>query len=287
MAKSRKSPVESLNKSPVFGSVRNPMASQDATTAILEDYPEGVSDVFFDPKKFDPAYPLLRVKLQRLDDTEKRWMLHGYLEPTEATEGRIVELFGGGKYRVSAIVADSTGRQVIKTAMELKLPGLYKPPVSELPGCGPKVVPGPTIPDSAAVGAAGRSATSMSPREIVESLQVEQLVSLVSRGREVPRDYTPLVTAILGALSPILLKLFERDRDNPEARRLDESLQLLQVEVRALKNQPGPATNAISDVVKAMRELSETRELLTPERNPDDGLLGLGRDVLGLLRHQQ
>lgn len=270
MAKSQKSPARSPAKNPGQSPVQSPGVREEV------DEPE----TFFDPKE------TLRVRIQRVDDYSKRWVMHGYLEPGEATEGKVAELFGGGKYRASQLVADETGRHIIKTTTEFLIPGPYKPPSSLLPGVNKPDTTASSTPIVGTVPSGG-----VSPNETLNAALVGQVLDLLKMSKELGKpatptrnfDWTPIISSVLALITTVATKLLERPKESPELARLFAQIERLEGELRQAKQQPGPAQNAIGDAVNAIKELLEVRDMISGAEksgDPDSAMWALGTKLL-------
>lgn len=233
---------------------------------------------------FDPN-GCVRVRIRRLHDFEKRWVMHGYLEPNEATEGRVAELFGGGKYQASRLVNDGTGRHVVSRTVEFTLPGAYKPPQG-LPGID-RPAPG----DSGAAGAGaglGVVGERVNMNEALNHVLVSKVLDAVKASNELSAgrkavDYTPLLAAGLGLLEKVL---GARGPD-PAMALLMSRLDEMQARLERAAAQPGPVASAAGDSLKVLRDLLELTDTLRGGGggggDPDAKMWELGARALEVL----
>lgn len=214
---------------------------------------------------FDGAGREQRVRLYREDDVSKRMIFHGALAVEEATEDKVAELFGGGKFRAQLMVRNETGLEVVQRTQDFRLPGAYIVPTGKLPGIGP--APTAAATPTGAPTLDFRAGGTMSPNEALNQVLINQVLDVVRAGRETRTTYEPLLQFATVILPPLIEGIFSRKADaGSEVRAaLDE----MRRELASLRNQPGPVTAGIGDAVKAIRELVEVRDVITGGGNGD------------------
>lgn len=215
------------------------------------------ANVLLFPGKRDGSF----VRVFRRGDIEKDWVFHGKLSPDEATEERVGDLFGGGFYKLMCFERNEIGQYVFGGQTTVRLPGKYKQPMSELPGVASN---GGT---AAAAGAGtpevGHRAFGADP---LHSALVGSVVNLLERlqiphspAEPLVKDWTPIITAVTGLLATVLTKLVERPKGDDA---LTERLRVLEEHLVKLQQQPTPATNAISDAAKAIKDLLAVKDMI-------------------------
>jgi hypothetical protein len=200
-----------------------------------------------------------RIRINRLDDYTRRPVIHGYFASHEATEARIAELWGGGRYVAIHLRRNEQGLETYYKSLTLQIPGPYKP-AREIYGM-PRSVDAPAAtPEVGTLG--GRIPPGMSARDALDSAVISRVLDLLERGKaEGPKiDWPPIVASVTGLLGTIVTAMMSRNR-GPDP----EMVAMLQRLESQLKAQPGPAASAIGDAVKAVKELIGVRDMLLPE----------------------
>lgn len=237
----------------------------------------------FDPREMkDDDY----VRIQRRDDTEKTMVYHGRLAPNESQADKVAELFGGGFYRVQWFQRNPEGQYFIKGTRTFKIPGPYKPP-AELPGVGTAAKAASSVNGSIKpeVGTFGGNAG-----EALNSALVASVIDLMKSLREKPPqqqqaptvEWGPIITAITGMLGPLLLKLVER----PSAPDMRTEVLAVIKEMKDMVPANNPASNAISDAVKGLKELMGLKDIVEGKEAPPDpetAMWAMGAKALDVL----
>lgn len=216
-----------------------------------------------------------RVALYRMDDAKKKMIFHGYLETADATEAAVSALFGGGKYRAQLRVADELGREVIKRSRDFTLPGAYRPPTT---------LPGVASAGGAPATPVAASTQPLASGEALNTALVSQVIDMLTKMREPKQtmDWTPIITAVTSLLTTVLTAVLTRPKDDNLARivdamneRMDKLAEMLAAQQRAAA--AGPASGAMADAVKAVRELLDVKEMLEggggEKSDPTDAML--------------
>lgn len=126
-----------------------------------------------------------RASVHRRDDYTKKFVFHGYLTPTESTEAKVAELFGGGDYRLQLRGPDELGREVIRQTRDFRVPGPYKPPTGALPGVSPTVATQQPSPSASSNGEG-----SSNVREMFEMTMAAKVMDVMRMSSQMqpPKD---------------------------------------------------------------------------------------------------
>jgi hypothetical protein len=224
-----------------------------------------------------------RIRISRLDDFNKKEILHGYLNEVEQTEARIAELWGGGTYATFLLETNERGQWVVANRKNIRVLGQYKPPggIYGLPTApsGPPGTAGTTL-----VAQDPRIPPGSTARELVESALLGKVLDLMEqKNKTVPGfDWGPIITGALG----LIQALVDRPRHDPQQSALAEELRQLRSEIERTRNQPGPATHSIADVLEAVEKIASARKLFGGGEDEERGgspLTGLLAPILQLL----
>lgn len=213
---------------------------------------------------FDGAGRDQRVRLYREDDLTKRMIFHGALAVDEATEEKVAELFGGGKFRAQLMVRNPDGIEVVQRSQDFRMPGPYIPVTGRLPGIGP--APSTVVPASVPVSASGLTA-GISINEALDQVRLQQVLDIVKRGQEVAAPSAVPWDKIFD----IGLRLVETFTTARRSSETDMGQQLERIREEMRRPQPGPVSAGIGDAVKAIRELIDVRDVITGAGNDGEG----------------
>lgn len=218
---------------------------------------------------FDGAGRDQRVRLFREDEITKRMIFHGALATDEATEEKVMELFGGGKYRVQLMVRNPDGLEVVQRAQDIRLPGPYIPVTGRLPGIGP--APAMTMPTFGAPQDIQNRVTGLpagiSINEALDQVRLQQVLDIVKRGQEV--QASPAVP--WDKIFDVGLRLVETFASARKGSESDVRQELTALREEMRRPQPGPVTAGITDSVKAIRELIDVRDMITGAGQDGEG----------------
>jgi hypothetical protein len=196
-------------------------------------------------------------------------IFHGALSIDEATEEKVAELFGGGKFRAQLMVRNPDGLEVVQRSQDFRLPGAYMPPMGKLPGIGPVPIAGVNA-GAGPVPEQVRGGGSISPNEALNQVLIHQVLDVVKAARETKPSYEPILAFATVILPPLIEGIFSRKGDDHGAE-VRAALDEMRRELASLRNQPGPVTAGIGDAVKAIRELVEVRDVITGGGGDGDG----------------
>jgi hypothetical protein len=258
--------------------------------------PKGVEvgevNIILEDKLFpDAVQGVNRIRVQREDDFTKKLILHGYLSPDEATESRLAELWGGGKFVVGLIAADEAGRQVIRRQNQIAVLGAYKRPaeIYGLQNSSPTVSTLPAAVSTAGNGMALLPQGRLSINETLDQLRLQQVLDIVAKGKDAPA--APAVPwERLFDMGLKVVEMFANNRRDPTAD-LREELARMREEMRRPAN--GPVTSGMEDMAKAINTMLDIKERITDptgvvgEKKEDSGLMSLASDVLKMLMQRQ
>lgn len=212
------------------------------------------------------------IRLFRRNEIEKDWVFHGRLSPEEATTETIIGHFGGGYYKLIGFARNEIGQHVFAGSTTVRIPGAYKPPTGALPGmeviASNAGAPGTPAPGSIEVG------NRTGPAEALNTALVASVVDLMKSLRSpqpVPTtpstNWSPVLLALIPLVQAIIVKLLERKDDSGGI--LGERLQRVEEALTKAQQQPGPASNAIGDAVKAIKELLAVKDMIDGKGSAD------------------
>ena len=215
---------------------------------------------------FDNLRPDDQIRIYREDERTHKSVFHGVLGRDEGTEDRVFELFGGGKYRAQVMARNEGGSYIVDRSSDFILPGSYKPVVGDLPGTvRPPGIVG-VIPASSVAPVSGT-------RELMESAMFSKVMELMQSGKAPSAiDWPPIVASMATLAGTIITGLLnKKSGPDPETR---AALDRMENILAGIKGQPGPATTAIGDAVRAIKELVEVRDVIQGGANSDGGEKG-------------
>jgi hypothetical protein len=227
-----------------------------------------------------------RVGIHRRDDYTKKFVFHGYLTPSDATEAKVAELFGGGDYRLQLRYPDAeTGHESIRAVKNFRLPGSYKPPTTSLPGVGtPQAAPvvGTLPPGGIQVGS--------NSREMLDAAMTSQVMDLLKMSKEMrpsgDEKVLPLVMAQMQSMQAMLLKVMEvmatpRDVADPTA----NMIAMMGVMAEMFKSRErAEAPTDVTKLIEGMRALKDlSDDVNLPPGTTGDPLMDSIPRVLGVV----
>ena len=272
-AKSSKTARQTLPESPLPNPLENESGAGDATG-------------MFEPSQ---ANREVMVRLTRLDERTKEYVPHGRLSEDEANAEFIAMTFGGGKYKAVKFERNESGKWVFAKHATLVVPGDYKPP-QEYYGVKPEPTAATTTTSGPEPSSPSRAAPSAGESlNVALASQVLELVKTARAPAGPSMDWAPILTAAIGLLSTIVTKLMDRKETGPDPL-LMAQLQEVKKELAALKDQPGPASSAMTDMLDSIERIvkvsSRVRKLAGAEEEPSDPesmMWGMGKKALEAL----
>lgn len=222
-----------------------------------------------------------RIRVQRADDYTKKDILHGYLIPDEATEAKLAEIWGGGRYSCCHIASNETGSRVVKDRKIYTVLGAYKRP-AEILGLASAPVPAPVAPgivDVVGLQRAGAGLT-MSPNEALSNVLLSQVLDVVKTTREGKMDWAAIIPGVLGVVEAYMAR--------PKDEGILTALRDLGDRMTAIQQRPAVAAGSLEEGLKHLALLKEAmRNDPETDKEPVDPVVGMVKPLLELLQHQQ
>jgi hypothetical protein len=196
------------------------------------------------------------VRFSRIDDGTGKYSPHGRLPLMEARYSKVMELFGGGRYKAQAYEPDATGSPKIRGTRTWIIPGAYHPPM-HLPGdVSPTSEPASThVAGNVPQGMQG----GVSMNEGLNMVLVSQILETVQRSRVQPTA-NPLLEAVLPAAIEAISKLMERKEPTTDPA-ITQLLMQQQQDIRELRAmlaaKPDTPIKSIKDTLEEMKSLRE------------------------------
>lgn len=259
-----------------------------------EDDAEPVNPIMR-PRMFDPQpeYPgaEYQIRVYRMDERSKDWIAHGKLTEDEATVGFVGAHWGGGKYKVVRHRMTEAGSWVYAGQTTFILPGPYKPPREAFYDRDEDSDLG-SLPEQARGGGGGdRSSTGPGAGETLNFALVGSVIEMLKAQQSAARAPVPSFDwgPVIATAVPILGNLIERMMNREPDRELIAQLQRLETELATLRERPGPAVNAVGDVLDSLERIvrvsSKVRKLAggDDDTDPEAAMWGLGKRALEVL----
>ena len=212
---------------------------------------------------FQDMQPNDIVRVARENDTTKDREPHGSLNFDQSTVEYLMQLFGGGCYKLQLIRRNHTGKPVIVQGLTLNIPGPYKPPTGPLPG-GPAVY---TEPASEASARVRTDTTNMSPRELLDYAAFSRMMEVMKQPVAAPsptssmlRDMAPILTPIAAAIGTVMIERLTKPAkpDDTIARQLDA----FAAQLREMQNKPGPAAAGMDELIGVFERMQKIRSAI-------------------------
>ena len=233
----------------------------------VQEQGENVGQESENPNFFMQLHDEDYVRIHRMDDFDKKLVYHGRLAMHEQNEVFVGRTLGGGFYRVQLLsrVDNPASTHQIKGTKTFKLPGRYIPPSSLLGG--EQSTPSPSAPSATPEVGTLRGG---SPNETLNAALVATVVDMMKTLREPPQkqsqgpqvDWGLIINGALGLMTTMLSR--KGDAIDP--------LVLLK-EIKEIVGSPAaaqPASNAIADAVKGLRELMHLKDAVDGKEPPLD-----------------
>lgn len=198
------------------------------------------------------------VRFSRIDDSTGKYSPHGKLPLMEARYSKVMELFGGGRYKAQAYEPDATGSPKIRGTRTWIIPGVYHPPM-HLPGAEPTAPASEPASTHVAGNVPQGAQGGVSMNEGLNMVLVSQILETVQRSR-VPPTANPLLEAVLPAAIEAISKLMERKEPTTDPA-ITQLLMQQQQDIRELRAlvaaKPDTPIKSIKDTLEEMRSLRE------------------------------
>jgi len=241
-----------------------------------------------------------RVRILRRDESNQRFVTHGYLPP-DANEETVNAMFGGGYYKAQLVIPDPTsGRLVIKRARDFKIPGAYKPPQ--------KIN---TFEDASQNGVSAAQAAAASPAlpagisggndlmAVLNAGVVSTLLDLLKTTKEInsrpSQSADPMMLELMKAQAATQAKMIELIMARDEKRGADDGgRKEIMAELLQMKELFAPANGAVpadpmkmfDNMLQTFRSFKDAAEEVSPHTDGGDPLFSSIPKVVEVLVEQ-